>query len=257
MRPILCQFYRSGVADPAPVFVSETATLDGTQSFDPDGDVLFYEWTLISAPAGSTAQLSATSAAIATFVPDRRGSYEFSLVVSDGLANSVPATATLTVPNRAPLAALSGPDELAPGDVGLFNAAGSSDPDGDELSYSFAVIASPAGAQLSLAPEGTSGVQFSSTTAGEYILQVTVSDGLEESTAQVSVSIGAANQPPVLELLPASFTVEAGLLLSIDLVANDSDDDPLRFFARPLPLPQGLSLDANTGALRWRPESPI
>ena len=242
------------VSDSASVFVGETATLDGSGSFDPDGDVLFYNWSLTSAPDGSTAQPLAPDAPITGFVPDRRGSYVFSLTVSDGQASSTPASVTLTVPNRAPLAALSGPAELAAGTEGLFSASGSSDPDGDTLSYSFAILTAPAGAQTQLAPEGDDAVRFSSMTPGDYVLEVTVSDGLAEASAQTSVTVGSVNRPPVLSALDSPIVIEAGLQLSLDLEASDPDGDVLRFFARPLPLPQGMHLDANTGALRWRPE---
>lgn len=242
------------VSDPASVFVGETATLDGSGSFDPDGDVLFYNWSLTSAPDGSTAQPLAPDAPITGFLPDRRGSYVFSLTVSDGQASSAPASVPLTVPNRAPLAALSGPAELVAGTEGLFSASGSSDPDGDALSYSFAILTAPAGAQTQLAPEGDDAVRFSSMTPGDYVLEVTVSDGLAEASAQTSVTVGSVNRPPVLSALDSPIVIEAGLQLSLDLEASDPDGDVLRFFARPLPLPQGMHLDANTGALRWRPE---
>lgn len=44
------------------VFVGETATLDGGDSSDVDGDLLSFVWTLISAPDGSIAALSDPSA---------------------------------------------------------------------------------------------------------------------------------------------------------------------------------------------------
>jgi hypothetical protein len=136
-------------------------SLDGTGSYDPDGDVtLTYEWTLVSGPASS----SLTSADIldadtdsATFVPDEDGTYTLSLTVRDsGGAASVPADLVLTIgartSNTAPEAdagshqtvdavaecAASGSTyKCASCDDYDFaiGASGSSDDDGDGLSY--------------------------------------------------------------------------------------------------------------------------
>ncbi|HOX44873.1 MAG TPA: Ig-like domain-containing protein [Myxococcota bacterium] len=88
-------------------------TLDGSGSYDPDGDTLSgYEWTLLAAPAGSQASLDPAQARQpqVTFTPDIRGAYVFGLVVSDGqlasardvaqvLAEDVPCTTAADCPD--------------------------------------------------------------------------------------------------------------------------------------------------------------
>lgn len=64
----------------------------------------------------------------------------------------------------------------------------------------------------------------------------------------------APNAAPILGSLNDVYTVEVGLELALDLEGTDPDDDPISFFATPLPLPTGVTLDAVSGALRYRPE---
>ena len=88
------------------VTVGTTVTLDGTHSSDPNGNTpLTYAWSIQSAPAGSTAQLSSTTAAQPTFTPDKPGEYVISLTVTNSLGvKSTPATVTITatLPQKQP-----------------------------------------------------------------------------------------------------------------------------------------------------------
>jgi chitinase len=77
------------------VYRGETVTLDGTGSFDPNGDVITYAWTLSSRPAGSSASLSGATTSSPSFVADAEGSYEVTLVVHDGELESEPAVVTI------------------------------------------------------------------------------------------------------------------------------------------------------------------
>jgi outer membrane protein assembly factor BamB len=63
---------------------SDPISLDGSHSYDPDGDLLEYSWSLASKPAGSHASLSDATTASPSFIPDEEGDYVFRLVVRDG-----------------------------------------------------------------------------------------------------------------------------------------------------------------------------
>ena len=66
------------------VELTQTVTLDGSGSSDPDGDDLSYHWELVNRPAGSTTSIQNPDAEKTSFVADKRGSYLVRLTVSDG-----------------------------------------------------------------------------------------------------------------------------------------------------------------------------
>lgn len=80
-------------------------TLDARGSTDADGDALTYRWAVQSVPAGSRAALSDPRAAGPTFTADVDGTYIFSLAVSDGKAESAPATVSVETCGVAPASA--------------------------------------------------------------------------------------------------------------------------------------------------------
>lgn len=82
-------------ADTATVTVGEEVTLDASDSSDPDGDDLTYEWEL-NAPDGSSVQLSDDQAEKPTFTPDIAGDYKATLNVSDGNGGSAQDDVTVT-----------------------------------------------------------------------------------------------------------------------------------------------------------------
>lgn len=70
-------------------------TLNGSGSLDPDDDPITFEWTVISTPRKSTltaTDLAGGDTSTANFHPDKTGTYEFELTVSDGLASSSAST---------------------------------------------------------------------------------------------------------------------------------------------------------------------
>jgi hypothetical protein len=75
------------VADAGPdqVVIKDTVVqLDGSGSFDPDGDRLRYTWSFIAKPEGSIAVLSDPNVIKPTFVADALGRYIVQLQVDDG-----------------------------------------------------------------------------------------------------------------------------------------------------------------------------
>src|SRR5690606_22871730 len=78
--------------------VNETVYLDGSGSYDPDGDpILGWNWYFVSKPPGSTAEIINAHTSTPSFVPDIGGEYVVELVVSDGALDSQPDQVTIYV----------------------------------------------------------------------------------------------------------------------------------------------------------------
>lgn len=69
--------------------------LDGSQSKDDDGDTLTYGWTMTSKPAFSTAVLTNPNSTTPSFTTDAPGTYIASLLVNDGVDNSIEDTVSI------------------------------------------------------------------------------------------------------------------------------------------------------------------
>ena len=77
------------------VQIGSVVTLDGSGSRDTDGDALTYTWSLTT-PAGSNATLSSSTVVRPSFSADAEGVYTATLIVNDGILDSVPDSATIT-----------------------------------------------------------------------------------------------------------------------------------------------------------------
>jgi len=77
--------------------------LDGSGSYDPNGEPLTYAWDLEERPEGSSATTDAfadPTAGTTTFYPDVDGEYVLSLSVNDGVGWSIPDEITLIATER-------------------------------------------------------------------------------------------------------------------------------------------------------------
>lgn len=180
-----------------------TVQLDGTGSTDSDGDPLTFLW---SQTGGTPVTLSAASSPQPTFIAPSSGSttddiLTFSLVVYDGLAQSAPDSVSVTVSgvpvNRTPIAA-AGPDQtVSQGAVVQLDGAGSTDPDGGALSYSWTQVA---GTPVTLSSTTASRPTFTAPTgaSSDEVLrfQLIVNDGqLDSAPDTVDVTIDAPAAP--------------------------------------------------------------
>jgi hypothetical protein len=84
------------------VITGTMVRLDGSGCSDANADMLTYAWTFQSAPAGSSAMMSAVTGINPTFTADRDGAYIFSLVVNDGRVDSAADSVTVTAVSKEP-----------------------------------------------------------------------------------------------------------------------------------------------------------
>src|SRR4029079_4782947 len=113
-------------------FKNVAFALDGSGSSDGNGDALTYRWDFGDGTTGSGAHPSHTYA-----IPAGNAShvYTVSLVVSDGITDSAPATASAEVLDHAPHADATGASTGFRNQPVTFDASGSPDEDGDALTY--------------------------------------------------------------------------------------------------------------------------
>ncbi len=74
----------------------DLVVLNGSLSYDPEGDPLSYTWRLVTSPPGSSASLADPGTALPSFTADVAGSYVIELVVSDGSQSSNPDQVRVT-----------------------------------------------------------------------------------------------------------------------------------------------------------------
>ena len=224
---------------------------------DNDGYTVFYRWSLIARPPGSTATLDNPSNKWSNFTPDKPGDYLVQLIVGTDLYDSHPRNLLITATNTAPLAD-AGPDQtVLQGATVQLDGTASSDPDGDPLGYMWTLTVRPAGSTATIANPTAAQPSFVPDLAGAYTAQLIVNDG-SLSSAPDSVAITAdpapvSNQPPVLDPI-GNHTVDLGSSLTFTLTGSDPDGDPISFTAMPLPLPTGATLDGTTGVFKFTPE---
>ena len=174
-----------------------SVTLDGSLSSDADGDTLTYAWTQT---AGTSVTLTNATSVQATFdAPDVTAvntpdSLTFQLQVSDGsLSNS--ATVTITVNDigvgvNSPPVADAGPDQTVAelSNVDL-DGTGSSDPDGDPVTYAWLQTAGPS---VTLSDATAAAPSFTSpdvTSPVVLTFQLTVDDGSDSTMDTVDITV--------------------------------------------------------------------
>ncbi|HLA60210.1 MAG TPA: PKD domain-containing protein, partial [Puia sp.] len=175
-----------------------SAVLNGSSSFDPDGTITAYSWRQVSGPSASTIAAAKTSSATVSKL--MVGQYVFELTVTDnnGTTNSDQITITVnpaaTKVNLLPVANAGSSDTIQlPTNTYTLNASGSTDPDGTIVSYHWQQVSGPNTASSS--SMNNSVVNLSNLQAGEYEFKLTVTDNTgitSTSTMSLTVEQGIA-----------------------------------------------------------------
>ena len=219
-------------------------TLDGTGSSDPEGEALSYEWSQIRGTP--TVRLSSTTAATPSFTAPTQlvadVDLEFSLVVRDarGLASTAADTVTVTVaagPNDAPTAE-AGIDQggVQEGAAVTLDGTGSSDPEGEALSYEWSQIRGTPTVRLSsttaATPSFTAPTQLVADVDLEFSLVVRDARGLASTAADtVTVTVAAGpNDAPTAEAGIDQGGVQEGAAVTLDGTgSSDPESEALSY----------------------------
>jgi hypothetical protein len=187
--------------------VGDLIVLDGSQSHDPLGGALAYDWSIASTPAGSSVSsdsLSDAQAINASFTADVVGDFIATLVVDNGLSSSTSDAVTVHVGGTDNPPSADAGDDIVGFDCDTLplDCSSSSDPDGDTLSYLWDLQYAPAASVTSNATfdDRTSATPaFFADAAGEYLLTCSVYDGDNWSNPDpvtVSLTDRKSNMPP-------------------------------------------------------------
>lgn len=217
------------------VITGSVVTLDGSASSDADNNPLTFKWSLVAAPAGSTATLVNPASAKPTFTADVSGTYLFSLLVNDGKIDSAMATVTVTATNLnvAPVANAGSNQSVVTGTQVTLDGSSSSDANRDLLTYKWTLIAKPNGSQATLTSATDVKPKFTADVAGTYIFTLVVNDGRLSSSADasstVAITASGVNAAPVSNA-GVNQNVVVGTAVTLDGSASgDANLDPLTY----------------------------
>ncbi|WP_455392694.1 PKD domain-containing protein [[Eubacterium] cellulosolvens] len=170
--------------------INTVVFFDGTNSSDPDGDFIYYYWDFGDGSYGTGASTTHIYTAVGTYIVLLTVD-DGDLTGSDSVRISITDQGTLNQPPEAVINEPENGDNFTTEEVITFSGENSSDPDGDDLNYTWAF------------QDGTLGYgevtthQYSEN--GTYNVTLTVFDGQYSDTASVVVIIGPAvdvNTPP-------------------------------------------------------------
>ena len=203
----------------------DPVVLDGSQSSDPDGDVLQRKWQQLSGPqvvlaqAAGIAQFAAPAVTVQT-------SLVFALTVDDGEAPADTATVTVTVlppgSNWPPLANAGSDQTVARrSQVTLYGSG--SDREYDPLTYRWTQLAGPT---VALTGDATSMLRFDAPAdACDLTFQLAVSDPLAATLDEVVVHVRNVAPTVSVSIPPAAPVTTDALTAAVD--ARDADADAL------------------------------
>jgi len=214
-------------------------TLDGSGSMDADGDTPSYDW-VVTDPAGNPVMLSDATAVMPTFTATIAGNYVAELTVNDGTEDSAVDSVTVLVTeaqpvNIAPVANAGMDQAVIVDDIVTLDGTGSSDADGDDLTYSWVLTQRPMGSEALLSGADTAMPSFIADVEGDYLIELTVNDGMLDSAADIVMISATVENAPMVNIAPVANAgmdqnVQTGTTVMLDgSGSSDANNDPLAY----------------------------
>lgn len=227
-------------------------SLDGSASSDPDGDTLSYSWEIISQPGESSTSLSNPNSVNASFTPSVEGAFVIRLIVNDGKESSNPDTVTITITgkNIKPVADAGVDQTSSLGAEVSLDGSRSSDADSDPLTYDWKTTSQPDGSSVVLVDPTSVNPKFTSDKNGDFVFQLVVNDGKEDSDKDtVVISVADPNGKPTA-VAGEDQTGEVNDQFVLDGSASiDPEGEPLTYQWSLLQVPPGANASiANSSA---------
>lgn len=221
---------------------------------DPDLNALTYQWTVTKAPPGASVVLATPNAAsCAASGLTVAGDYAFSVTVSDGTAQtqrevrmrvyaSNPPPSFAELHNRIPV------QLVLPGQTGTTLRSSMFNVDNDVLTYQWSIVSQPPGANAQFTtPTSSTTDATSMTVAGNYVFRLTVSDGTNVVSQDLTVPVYPVNATPTVSASanPTSLTLPVSSI-QLTSTSSDADGDPLTHWWKLISAPAGASPQFST-----------
>jgi hypothetical protein len=231
------------VADAGPDIdqsADSAVTLDGSGSFDPDGQRITFVWSFDRVPDGSVVDQKEApfstnhdTSSSTTFRPDKAGTYIVKLVVNDGKIESNEDYAIINIEAGEIPVADAGPDaEGTTGETFTMDGTGSTDPLGRDLSYAWSFASVPTSSGLAaLDNASTVAPSFTADVGGVYVVALVVSNGVSQSetdTAIIKVS-SATPLPPISDAGDDITDAQDCTAISLDGSGYDPNGDEMKY----------------------------
>ena len=230
--PFLAQSNSTPIADAGDnrvVAFGQQVVLDGDSS-DPEDAVLQYQWSIVSRPTESKANLVDATSEHPSFFADQEGNFVIRLRVSDGiLISSHDDVLISVVANSRPIAIVNADQSLQPGQTAQLDASASFDLEQSELSFRWAIDVAPSGSNARIFRPLLSTTNFIPDVAGLYLVRVFVSDSLLQDEAYVVIQAsGQTVIPPTANAGPDTFVAIRDTVM-LNGQDSDSGDLPLTY----------------------------
>jgi len=202
-----------------------SASLNGSQSSDPDGTIASYSWTEVSGPSAAT--ISGANTDTPTVSSLLAGTYVFQLMVTDnyGLTGTAQVKVIVKPAAHQPPIANAGNNQTItlPVNSVTLDGSGSEDPDGTIVSFKWAQVSGPNQGTIASATSVTTNVN--NLVQGTYVFSLTVTDnkGAKGTDSMTVIVNPAPHQPPV-----ANAGASKTITLPLDSVSlnGSSSSDP-------------------------------
>lgn len=217
------QLTSAGGNGDAATFTGAEVKFDASASTDPEGDALAYNWSLMSKPTGSSADVKATTAQF-TMKPDVAGTYVLSVRVTDTKgayadkqatvvvsANSVPVSSVAVSASYTAVPSVAATRNVTVGASILLDSAGTLDADGDTVVTSWDLMERPAASKASLTIDAKT-ARLNTDTAGVFKVRARATDahGAYSETVYPFEAVGTMPQVVVLATVDTSVPLNAG-----------------------------------------------
>jgi len=183
---------------------------------------------------GSNATLTGPTTVTPSFVADVHGDYSIQLIVTDSLGTaSSPAIVNVTSNNVVPVANAGLSQTAVVGQTVTLNGSGSSDADGDPLTYKWSLTSMPSGSHAVISNPTAQIASFVPDLPGTFVAQLVVNDGFVDSLptavqiqavsrqTQAIQNIQGLQQNVIANLAPRAFkntTMQNALLNKLNAV---------------------------------------